>query len=245
MAFIKQDYFRLEIVEKQWNLSHDEVMYAVENDMLKVCVWLPMCFVEFGKSGVKEFYVLSRDHCEGLVRVRPKDCHMLFQRGEVMLDHFLPTKGKRHKDIRIALEPKQPSLKVCVRDLLVTNDHRVEFEQAYNVTVEEHLPLFEEEEQRHASIRKRTNGSRYLKQKNHYRHVMIPDKDFHLGPIQAKIVEQLHIAHQDGNQWIYGKVLLSEVGSQCHRMRDVFKSQPYWRELIESDGRGHYRLRAA
>ena len=101
MAFIEQDYFRLEVIEKQWSVSHDEVMYAAENDMLKVCVWLPMCFVEFGKGGVKDFYVLSRDHCEGLVRVRPKDCHMLFQRGEVMLDHFLPTKGKRYKDIRV------------------------------------------------------------------------------------------------------------------------------------------------
>jgi hypothetical protein len=149
------------------------------------------------------------------------------------------------RDIRIAPEPKQAPLKVCVRDLLVTNDHRAEFEKTYKVTVEEHLPLFEEEKHSRTYIKKSANGTRYLKQKNQYRHVITPDNNFHLGPIQAKIVEHLHIAHQDGDQWIYGKVLLNEVGSQCHRMRDVFKSQPYWRDLIESDGKGHYRLRAA
>ena len=29
------------------------------------------------------------------------------------------------------------------------------------------------------------------------------------------------------------------------RMADVFKSQPHWRRLIDSDGRGRYRLRVS
>ena len=33
-----------------------------------------------------------------------------------------------------------------------------------------------------------------------------------------------------------------EAGSSCTRMADLFKSQRHWRELIASDGRGHYRL---
>jgi hypothetical protein len=40
-----------------------------------------------------------------------------------------------------------------------------------------------------------------------------------------------------------GKLILGEAGSSSTRMSDVFKSQPHWRRLIDSDGRGRYRLR--
>lgn len=247
MPFKKQDYFRLEVTEKQWNITHDEVMYAVENDMLPVCVWLPMCFVERGKQDGDEFYILSRDHCEGLVRLRPKDCHMLFQRSTIILNHFLATQEEDFTDIRIAAEPVQPPLEVCVKDLLITNDDRARFEQEHDIRMVDELPLFSPPPQNTQPLNghngHRTQG--HFQYSNHYRHVVCCEEDFHLGNIQAKVVERLHTATQEGEPWVYGKVILHDVGSQCHRMRDVFKSQPQWQRLIESDGKGHYRLRAA
>ena len=39
-----------------------------------------------------------------------------------------------------------------------------------------------------------------------------------------------------------GKAILAAAGSRSLKMSDVFKSKKNWRLLIESDGRGAYRL---
>jgi hypothetical protein len=59
----------------------------------------------------------------------------------------------------------------------------------------------------------------------------------------ARVVELLHDAAKTGDGWRVGKVLLAEAGSKQSKMHDVFKGQKNWQELIESDGRGQYRLR--
>ena len=53
----------------------------------------------------------------------------------------------------------------------------------------------------------------------------------------------LHAASTTQNSWIAGKVLLAEIGSESATIRELFKSKVKWTELIESDGRGKYRLR--
>jgi hypothetical protein len=63
-----------------------------------------------------------------------------------------------------------------------------------------------------------------------------------LGTIEAKIIALLHDAAREGTPCQCGKDILTKAGSRCLRMQDVFKSQPGWRELIESDGRRAYRL---
>jgi hypothetical protein len=63
------------------------------------------------------------------------------------------------------------------------------------------------------------------------------------GPVLARVVKRLHDAAISAIPWCEGKLILGEAGSSSTRMADVFKSQPHWRRLIESDGRGRYRLR--
>ena len=45
-----------------------------------------------------------------------------------------------------------------------------------------------------------------------------------------------------GEPWQSGKAILAAAGSRSLKMSDVFKSKKNWRLLIESDGRGAYRL---
>lgn len=52
----------------------------------------------------------------------------------------------------------------------------------------------------------------------------------------------LHEASETDKPWLNGKTILGRAGSACTRMRDLFKSQPGWRRLIDSNGRGMYRL---
>jgi len=67
--------------------------------------------------------------------------------------------------------------------------------------------------------------------------------DFTLGPLQAKIVELLNAALLKGKPWQNGKAILEQAGSEQIKMGDVFKTQDNWNVLIESDGKGMYRLR--
>lgn len=77
-----------------------------------------------------------------------------------------------------------------------------------------------------------------------YRHVYIRGVEFKLTRTQAKIVEQLHEAHLRDDPWQYGPALLAEARSSSMQLGQVFRRQrsPHWSLLIESDGRGYYRL---
>ena len=62
------------------------------------------------------------------------------------------------------------------------------------------------------------------------------------GPIQAKVIRALHAAAISGDPWCSGKALLAAAGAKSRKMGDVFKSKPDRCDLIESNGRGQYRL---
>jgi hypothetical protein len=79
-----------------------------------------------------------------------------------------------------------------------------------------------------------------------YAHVSLEGELFTLGPLQAKVVRDLHEAWRSGtSQWLHGKELLGAVGASSTRLGDLFKSKKNWRHLIESDSQGRYRLRLA
>ncbi len=75
-----------------------------------------------------------------------------------------------------------------------------------------------------------------------YRHVTIHGVKFVLSPMRARIVKVLDEARLRGAPWLDGKRLLSKVGSTESKMINVFKGESRWRKLIDSDGKGGYRL---
>ena len=75
-----------------------------------------------------------------------------------------------------------------------------------------------------------------------YQSVRCHGREFRLGPIQAQVVRILHAAAKQGDPWQSGKAVLSSAGSRSLKMADVFKSKKDWPLLIESNGRGAYRL---
>ncbi|MGE5534107.1 MAG: hypothetical protein ACM3W7_01190 [Acidobacteriota bacterium] len=78
-----------------------------------------------------------------------------------------------------------------------------------------------------------------------YRHVMLHGLEFALSELHAKIVKILHKAFLDDphDAWRRGVDVLEEAGSIQLKMSDVFKSREDWKLLIESDGKGMYRLK--
>ena len=75
-----------------------------------------------------------------------------------------------------------------------------------------------------------------------YHHLTLNGEEYHLGDVQANIVQQLHDAYLSRNQWVHGKTLLYGAHSKALRVRDVFKSKSDWNKIVASNGRGYYRL---
>lgn len=78
---------------------------------------------------------------------------------------------------------------------------------------------------------------------NNFAKVFAYGRLYHFGKIQAKVIKQLYEASFTDSPWLFGKELLYNVNSHSICLRDLFKSQPYWQQLIESDKRGNYRLK--
>ena len=52
MAFPEKAYDRLHSLWKRWGISQEDAYYAVENGLLRVCVWLPLRY--YGARGYHE-----------------------------------------------------------------------------------------------------------------------------------------------------------------------------------------------
>jgi DNA-binding response OmpR family regulator len=65
------------------------------------------------------------------------------------------------------------------------------------------------------------------------------------GEIQRSAIRRLHAAARSEHPWLTGKILLKEAGSSDLSMRvaNLFRRHPAWGAVIESNGRGQYRLR--
>ena len=67
--------------------------------------------------------------------------------------------------------------------------------------------------------------------------------DYTLSDLHSKIVKLLHEAFLRGEEWQHGAKILEQAGSLQFKMSDVLKARDDWQSLIESDGKGMYRLK--
>ena len=65
------------------------------------------------------------------------------------------------------------------------------------------------------------------------------------GFLQRDVVRLLHEAARRDEPWQFGKAVLPAAGSDDMKMGNLFRRHPCWSALIESNGRGLYRLKTA
>jgi hypothetical protein len=224
MRLVQKEYFTVDELIERWEMSRRDFEYLAENGHLRLSVRLFGVAIERGDIEVEPdgrwFTVpCERGRRSGLFELTERDVHTLFKAGEVLVEHFHAGEG-RYCDIA---EPSEP---ICVRpgDLLVRDAERVRAEKWM----------------RGASAKPQKPPA--FSQTNDYQQVSCNGLEFHFGPLQAAIVAILHQAFLDGGPWRSGKAILEQAGSASPRMADVFKSQPHWRKLIQSNRRGLYRL---
>ena len=224
---IEKDYYSLSEILKRWSIHEDDLIYLAENDEVRLSLRLCNLFMEFGTyEGDDEgalFRVAQRECLySGLVDLRADDVFHLFRSGEAYLQEFrLGANGYA------ALPDTHEGHYAVIGDLLMRRSVRDHFE------VRKGFHSGEPKEPERTFIS--ANG---------YREIRFCGQYFQFGPIQAEVVRVLHHATEVGQPWQNGKLILSQAGSRSLKMLDVFKSKPGWRDLIQSDGRGNYRLRA-
>lgn len=230
MVFQEKAYDRLHNLWKRWGLSQEDVYYAIENNLLRTSVWLPLRYMERGVISNGKFIFEQHEPKQGFMGVRPEDFYRLCSTGRAKLRTFRSTEQEGHI-LRLAYEPPQPAIMVRISDLMVLQEDRKKFEQTYNISQGNMLAF---------PCKPGTDGIFHYS--NDYRHVTLEGKEFHLGDVQARVVEQLHDAARSRQPWVHGKTLIYESGSRAVRVRDIFKHKRDWRSLITSNDRGYYRL---
>ena len=60
--------------------------------------------------------------------------------------------------------------------------------------------------------------------------------------LQACFLHRLYEAGLTGQPWLNGKGLLADIGSSLIKPGDLFRRKPQWRDIVDHDQRGNYRL---
>lgn len=223
---IEKDYYSLPEILARWGVVEDDLIYLAENNQVRLSIRIFDQFLEFGDyeadiDGAR-FHVPTEERVfSGLLDLHACDVFHLFRCGEVHLSEF-----RFDRCGYAAFPDSYAPIYVVIGDLLMRRDERDRYEIKSGF---------------HAG--KGKSPERAFIFGSGYREIRSRGFRFQLGAIQADVVRVLHAAAQAGQPWQNGKQLLSGAGSRSLKMVDVFKSQPDWRELIQSDGRGNYCLR--
>lgn len=232
MPLPPKEYFALDEVRERWNMPGRDLVYYAENGIIEVAAKVVGVVLETGLLEVESrerWSKIPEDQLlfSGVAPLRERDLLTVFRQGTAQIYGFRAGEG-RYLDI---FEPAD-GIEVGIHDLVVTREERDRFEREHKV-----IDHAGRQQQRTDSI-----GDDGFEQHNDYAEVRLGGQSYRLGTCQAAVVRMLHNASRTGSPWRSGKIILGEARSACTRMRDLFKTQPDWRKLIKSDGRGLYRL---
>jgi hypothetical protein len=242
MPFPQREYVTLRSVAQSWKAPIADVRHYAETGKLRCAIWINETCIELGSferlaNGQKHFCPDCTVYVEGLVGLLPEDCRLLFRNKCASCSIFVSLKTDG-LFLQIADEAKRTvSIKPC--EVVVRMADKIKFERqhalaggfAESTTSYTDAPAFVPS----------TDKSRFSFS-NDFKMVTLDGTVFHFGGMQAKVVELLYQASQTDSTWVYGKILLYEADSRSDCLKSLFKRQKQWRKLIESDGKGHYRL---
>ena len=215
MPFPKRDYFTLNQVADRWGTDLEQVKYSIFHDELEACCWFDRREVNFYEFAGASSYL---DWVSGYVGIFPEDCRRIFRPGDIHLHRFFSLDGQGAY-FRIASK-KQKAL-IHPSEVFVRLSSCREFEKQFDLVPSHDDTLVIQD------------GHTFF-----YNGILLT-----VGPMQHAIINILIKAKQEGKPWVHTRILLEKVDSRGDRLRDIFKGNDIWKELFESDRKGHYRLR--
>jgi hypothetical protein len=225
MPLPHKEYFALTEVEQRWGMRRLDSAYFAENGRLEVSIRAHELDVATGTAAhPKAAWGRSTERSwrhDGLLPLRPGDLSAILRHGYYVVSEFKAEPGRF-----LSVCPPSTPVRVEPVDLLITDTEVLRFEEEFGLTDECSDPPL-----------------RQLQHASDFSEVVLDGRAFRFRGVQAAIVRHLHDSAGQGKPWVAGKQLLRTAGSQSTRLLDVFKRHPDWRDLIESDGCGAYRLK--
>jgi hypothetical protein len=218
MTRIRKSYFTLEELASEWGLPEADLRYVAENGLLTLSIRVVRVFMELGyweelDDGERTSIPCERRYYDGVLDLYKHHVFSLFRDGVVEPGSF------RQADGYASLRRDEDVIVVRPRDLLVRDDERRRFEAEVLPTLRVETTSF-------------GDFTDFWHEGRRYRFT----------PTQAKVLRFLHDAALRGSPWQSGKAVLAAVGSHSLKLGDLFKRRPEWRDLVEADGCGLYRL---
>lgn len=236
MPFPEREYYTLEQAARRWAATLEEVQHAIVAGKLHASAWVPSTFAYTITEHSPDSATRSpAQPLEGYVRLMPESCRIIFSRGVVERRKFQTNLPNTYLQIVESLN----KIELRRDDLVILNDDLRQFEREYHLVASKPCKVI--------SVHKINGKSSARTQalfsyQNGFRFVRLDGMQFTFGEIQATIIRHLYEASATDNPWVHGKTLLSKAGSNSMIMRDAFRHQQQWKELIHTNGRGFYRL---
>lgn len=229
MSLIQKEYFRLEEVVRDLELSGSDVIYLAENGHFRLStlvygVLIERGYIEDVGDGDWQSIPDSRDWWTGLLDLWERDAHQILKTGSAEVSSFYAPDGRYCHS-----SPSAPAVRITPHDLLVRRSERQRLE---GLLGQQFGTLLPQQQQTATSFTHEPD----------YRIVQLGGEIYSLGPYQAGVVRILHQAALAGRPWCKGVDILAEIECSTLRMSDLFKSKRGWRKLIDSNARGMYRL---
>lgn len=210
---IPVEFLSIEDLAQRWKCRISTIESLAETDILKFCL----------RPAALEI---------ALARTTPEKYTTMVQRLSGMhVDHryiYLMFKDKEHK-IEIS------RIGDCDMKEILKDPLRVDF---FDLVIP--IAQVEEFEFKHSNI-----------DANRYEFKLLSDdftcfiwcgKEYRFGEMQAKVIKRLWQAREEGNPWMYGKRILTDIGASSDRIRSIFNHNRYWHRIIKSDKTGKYKL---
>lgn len=155
-------------------------------------------------------------HWEGHAPISRHACYRLFKSGHSHMREFICHQSGTHYKVPDTAD----SILVQVEDLVVLPESKGAFEAEHRLEAPGNQISFDPS----------------------FRTVKLEGIKYKFGPKQSNVLRLLYEAVLDGEPWQQGKHLLREAQSECVSLSNLFKRNPVWRKIIQSDERGYYRI---
>ena len=236
MSLPPLNYYTIAQVAKRWDTRKKYIRHYLETGMMRASIWLRRSIAEEGRlitleKGVQEFVIKEKLLLKGFVQLLPDDCREIFRFGKVE-----PCLYGSYENTGYFLRLEESAATLCEMDIRILHHDLIRAELEFGI-----IPGYGKNDAASDDGKIAENRFRFG---DDYQTLYAQDKVIRFGIIQANILKQLHQASMTNSPWIHGKILLDKAGSQTVQLKSLFRNKPDWREVIESDGRGYYRLRA-
>jgi hypothetical protein len=226
MALPPRSHYPLDEVAHAWGTTTRAMLgYGVESRLAISMLLFGQRVDRFQTSDGGEAVPIGRTNISGAHALSEQDLWTLNSRGTVIVRRFRTSDGYVAE-----VAQDHPGIEIAQSELVVTAEERLRFEQANGI-----VPM--------SSSSQATADGVPFSHDATYSAITIDGRCFQLSAKRAAVVRLLHEAWLGGSPWMRDHMLLEQAGSYSARLVDLFKPVKGWRDIIESDRKGNWRLR--